>query len=300
MNGAAPATERTHVPGINKLRKDELIHLLREWGEAVDDKLTREELITVANFRNPKKKESVMKGLPHMKKEELQQFAAKHGVPLGEHDTRGTVLLKIRTYLEIHSDCTWYDQVEFGKYTDLTYLELATSQEGYKKWAIETYLENRAASNPRLQRMAKFFIDKGDEMPNEVEMKEEDNVKSDTKSDAKQVCGLCAKTGHAATRCPTMKEIITGAITENTKALMNARKEETARLRSRGGSPTGVSLSSSAASTDRKRRVAVQEPVEEKMTETMIENMNNDEIAALEKMIADKQVANALKGGGSC
>ena len=241
-----------------------------------------------------------MKGLPHMKKEKLQQFAAKHGVPLGEHDTRGTVLLKIRTYLEIHSDCSWYDQVGFGKYTDLTYLELATSQQGYKKWAIETYLENRAASNPRLQRMAKFFIDKGDEMPSEMDVKEEEDVKSDPKGDVKQVCGLCAKTGHAATRCPTMKEIITGAITENTKALMNARKEETPRLRSRVGSPTGATLSSSAASTDRKRRVAVQEPAEEKMTENMIEKMNNEELVELEKMIAEKKVANALKGGASC
>ena len=92
-------------------------------------------------------------------KEHIYQECVKQGLSVTRHDTKGSLLMKLRAAQENEVAGSDETLVGFGKYASLKYREVP---EYYLKWAIDTYQEGATTCCGRLARLAKWaMVQKG-------------------------------------------------------------------------------------------------------------------------------------------
>ena len=88
-------------------------------------------------------------------KEQIYQECVKQGLSVTRHDTKGSLLMKLRAAQEYEVAGSDETIVGFGKYASLKYKEVP---EYYIKWAIDTYQEGATTCCGRLARLAKWAM----------------------------------------------------------------------------------------------------------------------------------------------
>ena len=102
------------ITGLHTMKKAELVTVLEDLGEMVNEKWTKEELISRIKEVAPKEASNSMAGVPSLQKSELVSLAVSLGVVHTVHTTRGDLLRKIRAYYEDEQmewckTATWWD-----------------------------------------------------------------------------------------------------------------------------------------------------------------------------------------------
>jgi hypothetical protein len=91
------------------------------------------------------------------------------GVRITQHDTKGSLLRKIREVKTKTEEATGTTSVDFGKHFGKTYQEIKDHQPTYARWVLEAF--NDGDSSPQLQRLARWL--RTDKMTGPVAMEEE-------------------------------------------------------------------------------------------------------------------------------
>ena len=109
--------------------------------------------------------------MTRMKKAALQRECTERNLHFTEHETRGSMMRKIREKVEAEKGGKYGSVMGFGKFSDMTYEEVAEQHPAYVKWALETVKEEGQASDARLKRFATWLSnrDKGAENPPKTE-----------------------------------------------------------------------------------------------------------------------------------
>lgn len=191
-----------HVVGIHKMSKKKLAELMTSWGESVDEKMTRDELVTLVQQRNPTKVRDPMTEYNHMKKADLAAALEAHQLQVTVSDTRGTMLLRLREYFELNQMKSEESLVGFGPHKEKTYQELMKKEPEYCEWVLHMMEESKADGNAKLRSLAGFLLANADGG-------EKERLK----------CGACGKKGHTVIRCPVasaeMKEMYKANMTSS-------------------------------------------------------------------------------------
>ena len=92
------------------------------------------------------------KNMTGMKKAGLQRECTERNIHFTEHETRGSLMRKIREQVEAEKGGKSGSSMGFGKFPDLTYKEVAENYPAYAKWAHETVKEEGQASGAKLRK----------------------------------------------------------------------------------------------------------------------------------------------------
>ena len=143
------------------IKREDLITLLNEFGIQPGPKLTVPELRELLNRARDKSKAAdpeteSLKGTSSMNKETLKAKARALGLSLTGNETKGAILLKIRSSAtevdrNLYDDC----YMGFGKHENRTYLEVYKDFPTYISWA-QTTVEEEQAPDWRLIRFVKY------------------------------------------------------------------------------------------------------------------------------------------------
>ena len=111
------------------------------------------------------------KNMTRMTKANLQHECTERNIHYTEHETRGSMMRKIREKVEAEKGGKDGSVMGFGKFSEMTYEEVAEQQPAYVKWALETVKEEGHTSDAKLKRFATWLSnrDKGAEKPPKTE-----------------------------------------------------------------------------------------------------------------------------------
>ena len=98
------------------------------------------------------------KGLAVMKKTELEEECKKRGLTTSTHETRGSMMRKVRMDVEEKAASGPHTLMGFGKHSDMTYQEVADRYPTYVSWAKETYEEDGPGCNPKLRKFVRWVL----------------------------------------------------------------------------------------------------------------------------------------------
>lgn len=142
-------------PAVHRMRKDDLLHELREWNVPVKETWSvcelRQLLIDKYKEYPP---EGKLEGLASKKLAVLRSMCEEKGIAYTENMTRGRLMMLIRSHHD-KGILTGADPVEFGKYQSQTYLDVAADK-GYCDWVLEMDSTDDKAS-PALRRLARWL-----------------------------------------------------------------------------------------------------------------------------------------------
>ena len=91
------------------------------------------------------------KGMSAMKKEDLLEEMRKRGLSAGQHETRASMMRKIRADAEALHGGTAETLMGFGKHAALKYAEVKDRHPDYVRWATETVKDEGVATSPKLR-----------------------------------------------------------------------------------------------------------------------------------------------------
>ena len=103
------------------------------------------------------------KNLPGMKRADLQRECTKRLIHYTEHETRGSMMRKIREKVEAEQGGQGGSIMGFGKFSDMTYEEVAENHPAYAKWALETAQEEGQVSHWKLRKFVTWLSTKAAE-----------------------------------------------------------------------------------------------------------------------------------------
>ena len=103
------------------------------------------------------------KNLTGMKKAALQHECTERNIDFTEHETRGSLMRKIREKVETEKGGKGESLMGFGKFADMTYEEVAQSHPAYAKWVVETVKEEGPVSHVKLRKFVTWLNNKAAE-----------------------------------------------------------------------------------------------------------------------------------------
>ena len=138
------------MKNMSSQTKEELKATLRALGEEAHPRWTSLEIRSRIQELKPVKM-STASITADSKKSEMVQECEKRGLPVSQSDTKGTLLRKIRSHEEINEGVET-SVMGFGRYSDITFLEVYQRDPSYCTWAVET--KDEGAANDQLIKFA--------------------------------------------------------------------------------------------------------------------------------------------------
>ena len=99
----------------------------------------------------------IPKGMTTMKKEDLLEEMRKRGLSAGQHETRASMMRKIRADAEALHGGTAETLMGFGKHAALRYAEVKEKHPDYVKWATEVVKEEGVGTNVKLRKFVRWL-----------------------------------------------------------------------------------------------------------------------------------------------
>lgn len=154
---------------IYKMRKQDLLRKIHEMGGDADPTWTVEELRCVASalckVNKVQTADKLVNSMAKWRKEKLVEECARLNILVGDNDTKGTLLGKIRVHLRMEEDTNATDRYPIGRYGGLTYQQIMDKHPAYCAWVVATEKNRESEGNscsPELTRFAKWIMaDKG-------------------------------------------------------------------------------------------------------------------------------------------
>ena len=149
---------RRGMQAITHMRKADLIQEIRSHGEVPHPQWTTVELrsrlreIRTMNLLN---EENPLKGMRTMRRDQLVTLCENLNVGYATHDTRGTLMRRLRESQTMRQPAEPSDLMEFGKYKEMTYGTVLEQHDEYAVWCIET-AEESSSADARLVRFANW------------------------------------------------------------------------------------------------------------------------------------------------
>ena len=100
------------------------------------------------------------KNMTSMKKTDLQRECTERHIHFTEHETKGSMMRKIREQVEADKGGTGVSIMGFGKHSERTYEEVAENDPAYVKWARDTVEEEGMNSSAQLRKFVKWVNNK--------------------------------------------------------------------------------------------------------------------------------------------
>ena len=145
---------------LSAMTKMEASERLRSLGEEPSPKWTSVEIrsrITEILDLLAEEDSRLPKNMTRMKKAALQRECTKRLIHYAEHETRGSMMRKIREKVEAEQGGQGGSIMGFGKFSDMTYEEVAENHPAYAKWALETAQEEGQASHWKLRKFVTWL-----------------------------------------------------------------------------------------------------------------------------------------------
>ena len=115
-----------------------------------------------------------------MKKADLQRECTERNIHFTEHTNRGSLMRKIREQVEAEKGGKSGSIMGFGKFSDMTYEEVAENHPAYARWARETVQEEGMATSAKLRKFVTWLNNK----TTAKDKKTEDETRSGRQSSA--------------------------------------------------------------------------------------------------------------------
>ena len=145
---------------LSAMTKMEASKRLRSLGEEPSPKWTSVEIrsrITEILDLLAEEDGRLPKNMTRMKKADLQRECTERHIHFTEHETRGSMMRKIREKVEAEKGGQGGSVMGFGKFSDMTYEEVAENHPAYAKWALETVKEEGQASHWKLRKFVTWL-----------------------------------------------------------------------------------------------------------------------------------------------
>ena len=140
---------------LSAMTKMEASKWLRSLGEEPSPKWTSVEIrsrITEILDLLAEEDGQLPKNLTKMKKADLQRECTERNIHFTEHETKGSMMRKIREQVEAEKGGKSGSIMGCGKFSDMTYEEVAENHPAYVKWARETVKEEGLTTNAQLRK----------------------------------------------------------------------------------------------------------------------------------------------------
>ena len=154
---------RPNSKPLSALTKTEASERLRSLGEeprvkwtSVEIKSRIKEILDLLAEEDGK----LPKNMTGMKKAALQRECTERNIDFTEHETRGSLMRKIREKVETEKGGKGDSLMGFGKFADMTYEEVAQNHPAYAKWVLETVKEEGQASHAKLRKFVTWLNNK--------------------------------------------------------------------------------------------------------------------------------------------
>ena len=151
---------KPHGKPLSALTKMEASEWLRSLGEeprvkwtSVEIKSRTKEILDLLVEEDSK----LPKSMTRMKKADLHHECTERNLHFTEHETRGSMMRKIREKVEVEKGGKGGSVMGFGKFSELTYEEVAEQHPAYVKWALETVKEEGQASDAKLRKFVTWL-----------------------------------------------------------------------------------------------------------------------------------------------
>lgn len=154
-----------------RMRKQELLDILKDGGVPADPKWTVEELRAKVRMMqaSPTGRPSddmglAADGLPQgwtrFCRAQLLALAGEHHIPVGTHETKGQIMVKLRAASRAATPASDHDVHLIGdRHAGETYHHIYLTDPEYCRWAVEA-VEDEEGSSADLQRFAAYVKDK--------------------------------------------------------------------------------------------------------------------------------------------
>ena len=157
------------LSALTKAKASEWLQLLGEEPRAswtsVEIKSRIKEILDLLDEEDSK----LPKNMTGMKRADLQRECTERDIHFTEHETRGSMMRKIREQVEAEKGGRSESIMGFGKFADLTYEEVAESHPAYVKWARETVKEEGFATSAKLRKFVTWVNNKTEQKDKEAE-----------------------------------------------------------------------------------------------------------------------------------
>ena len=100
------------------------------------------------------------RNLTGMKKADLQRECTERNIHFTEHETKGSLMRKIREKVEVEKGGKSGSIMGFGKFADMTYGEVAENHPAYVQWARDTVKEEGFATSAKLRKFVTWLNSK--------------------------------------------------------------------------------------------------------------------------------------------
>ena len=158
------------LSALTKAKASEWLQLL---GEEPKVSWTSEEIKSrikeILDLLEEEEGNKLPKGMTGMKKADLQRECRERYINFTEHETRGSMMRKIREQVEVEKGGKSGSIMGFGKFADLTYEEVAENHPAYVKWACETVKEEGFATSAGLRKFVMWVNNKMEQRDKETE-----------------------------------------------------------------------------------------------------------------------------------
>lgn len=91
------------------------------------------------------------------KKDNIVALAQEHKIEVTRHQTIPQIYAKLEEKFTMETPPTAMDKVNFGKWADLTYGQMALNHKDYLAWCAQTFKDEGDNAHWRLVRLAKWF-----------------------------------------------------------------------------------------------------------------------------------------------
>ena len=162
VNTKAEAEElRPSSRPLSLLTKAEASEWLRSLGEEPRVTWTSVEIKSrikdIMDFLATEDGKKLPKNMTGMKKADLQRECTERNINFTEHETKGSMMRKIREAAEAGKGGKGGSLMGFGKLSDWTYEEVVENHPVYVKWAQETAQEGGPACHARLRKFVTWL-----------------------------------------------------------------------------------------------------------------------------------------------
>ena len=148
---------------LSSLTKEQATRWLTALGEQPRAKWTSVEIksrITEILDMLSEEDNKLPKNMTSMKKADLQRECTERHIHFTEHETKGSLMRKIREQVEADKGGTGVSIMGFGKHSERTYEEVAENDPAYVKWARDTVEEEGMNSSAQLRKFVKWVNNK--------------------------------------------------------------------------------------------------------------------------------------------